>query len=98
MTGINKHFFKIHKIFVIKLNALKILKPSRSSWVAQSIKRPITGYGSGHDLIVHGFEPHIGLCADGVNPAWDSFSLPFLSAPIQLVCPLALSLSLSLSK
>lgn len=37
MTGVNKHFFKIHKIFVIKLNALKILKPSKSSWVAQPL-------------------------------------------------------------
>ena len=25
-------------------------------------------FGSGHDLTVHGFEPHIGLCADRSEP------------------------------
>ena len=52
-------------------------------------------FGSGHDPVVHGFEPPVGLCADSSEPgpASDSVS-PSLSAhPL-----LAFSLSLSLSK
>ena len=30
--------------------------------------------GSGHDLMVCEFEPRVGLCADGVEPGWDSVS------------------------
>ena len=52
-----------------------------TTWVAQSVKRPTLGFGSGHDLTVHEFEPHISLCTDIVEPSWDSLSLPlsFLS-------------------
>ena len=39
------------------------------TWVAQSVKRPIL------DLAVHEIEPHFGLRADIVGPAWDSLSL-----------------------
>ena len=49
-----------------------------------------------HDLTflaVHEFEPHMGLCADSMEPALDPLS-PSLSAPPWL----SLSLSLSLSK
>ena len=35
---------------------------------------------SGHDLTVWEIKPHIGLCANSVEPAWDSLSLT-LSAP-----------------
>ena len=48
--------------------------------------------GSGHDLTVHEIEPHIRLCADGAEPAWNSLS-PSLSAPSMLVRSLSLSLS-----
>ena len=47
----------------------------RGLLVAQSGKRPTLGLGSGHDLTVHEIEPHVGLCADSVEPAWDSLSL-----------------------
>ena len=53
----------------------------RGSWVAQSVERPTLGFDSGHDLMVCEFEPHIGLCTDGADPAWDSFSLPFSLFP-----------------
>ena len=33
-------------------------------------------FGSGHDLMVHEIEPHIGFCADSTEPSWDSLSLP----------------------
>ena len=58
--------------------------------MAQSI-RP--DFGSGHELTVCGIEPHVGLCAGGMEPAWDFF-LPPLSAPP----PLMLSLSLKINK
>ena len=28
----------------------------------------VSHFSSGHDLVVHGFEPHVGLCADGSEP------------------------------
>ena len=36
-------------------------------------------FGSGHDLTVREFEPLIGLCAHGAEPAWDSSLSSFLS-------------------
>ena len=39
------------------------------TWVAQSVKCLALGFSSGYDLEVHGFEPHLGLCADSVEPA-----------------------------
>ena len=59
---------------------------SWDAWVTQSVKCLILGFGSGHDLMVHGFKPCVGLCTDSSEPAWDSLSPPH-----------ALSLSLSLS-
>ena len=61
--------------------------------MVQPVKRPTLDFSSGHDLTVHEFEPHIGLCADSVEPAWDS---PFLSLSVPL--PLMLSLSLKINK
>ena len=53
-----------------------------ASWVAQLVKYPTLDVGSGHDLMVRGIEPHIMLCADSVEPAWDSLSPSLsLSAP-----------------
>ena len=45
---------------------------SRGAWVVRSVKRPTLGFGSGHDLVVGGFELHI--FADSAEPAWDSLS------------------------
>ena len=58
--------------------------------MAQSVKGPTLDFGSGHDLRVPEFKPRVGLCADSVEPAWDSLS-PSLSLPT----PLTLSWSLS---
>ena len=33
--------------------------PLRDAWVGQSIKRLTLDFGSGHDLMVHEFEPHV---------------------------------------
>ena len=43
--------------------------------MAQLFKCLTLGFGSGHDLMVHEFKPHIGLYADSVEPAWDPLSL-----------------------
>ena len=63
--------------------------------MAQSVRCPTLGFSSGHYLFVLGFEPHVGLCADGVEPAWDSLSP---SAPLSFSLSLSLSLCDSLSK
>ena len=55
----------------------------RGTWVAPSVKWQTLDFGSGHNLTVYGFEPHVRLCAVGTEPVWDSLS-PFLSA---LLCP-----------
>ena len=49
---------------------------SGGAWVAQLVKRQTLDFSSGPDLRVHGFEPHVGLCADSMEPAWDSLSPP----------------------
>ena len=61
----------------------------RDAWVAQLVKHPTLGFGSHHDLTLVEIEPHIGLCADNAEPAWDSLS-PCLYA--------SLSLSLKINK
>ena len=43
--------------------------------LVQWVEHPTLGFGSGHGLMVRGFEPHVGLRADGLEPAWDSLSL-----------------------
>ena len=59
--------------------------------MAQSVKRPTLAFGSGHDLTVCEFEHRVGLCAESMDPAWDSLSL-------SLSLPSSSALSFSLSK
>ena len=60
--------------------------------MAQSVEHPTFDFGSGRDLTVREFKAHVkplvGLCADRVEPAWDSLHLSLHPSP-------ALSLSLS---
>ena len=65
--------------------------------MAQSVKRPTLDLGSDHDLTVCEFEPHIRLCSDGAEPAWDSVSPSLYPSP---TCArlLALSPSLKINK
>ena len=49
--------------------------------MAQSVKQPTLDFGSGCDLMVREIEPHVGLCANSVEPAWDSLSLSFSLSP-----------------
>ena len=54
---------------LIRLNDYDFLhlenKRTRGAWVAQSVKHLTS---SGHDLMVHQFEPCVGLCADSSEP------------------------------
>ena len=55
--------------------------------MAYSVRHPTLGFGSGHDLTVHGFEPHVAFHSDGAEPAWDFLSLsppPLLTLSISL--------------
>ena len=65
-------------------------KKQGHAWVAQSVKHLTLDFGSGHDLTIREFEPHIRLCADNAESAWHS-----LSIPLSLFLLLVLSLSLS---
>ena len=38
--------------------------------MAQSVKHLTLDLVSGHDLMVHEFKPHIGLCTNSAEPAW----------------------------
>ena len=73
----------------------KSLNRKVSHRVPQSVECPTLGFGSGRDLMVCGIEPHVGLCSDSEEPAWDSLSLP-LSLP--LPCSLSLFCSLKINK
>ena len=56
----------------------------RGTWVAQLVKCPTLGH---HDLTVREIKPHIGNCADSVEPAWDSLppSLSLADPPAPLL-------------
>ena len=49
--------------------------------MAQSDEHPTLDFGSGGDPMVCEFEPHVGLCADSTEPAWDSLSLSLCLSP-----------------
>ena len=58
--------------------------------MAQPVEHPtLVDFGSDHDLTVHGFQSRVELCADSVEPAWDSLSLSLCSSP---ACTLSVSL------
>ena len=57
-------------------------------WVAQSVKHQNLDFSSGHDLTIHGFEPHICQCG-----AFLGFSLSLSLCPSP-----ARSLSLKINK
>ena len=62
--------------------------------MAQSVKLPTLGFGSGYDLKVCEFEPRIGLHAESAEPVWDSVSLSVPPPPVRVcMCEHALSLS-----
>ena len=60
--------------------------------MAQSVKCLTLDFGLGHDPTVREFKPRAGLCADNIEPAWDSLS-PSLSAPPLLTYSLSLKIN-----
>ena len=60
------------------------------AWVTQSVKHPILGFSSGHDLMIQEFEPCISA-----DPTWDSLSP--LSAPPPRLHAHAFSLSIKMN-
>ena len=65
--------------------------------VAQSVKRPTLDFGSGHDLTVHDFEPHVGLHAVSCQRG-ACLGSPSRSLPLPRLCSFSLSLSLKINK
>ena len=57
--------------------------------MAQLVKRPILGLGSGHDLTVREFKPNVGLSAVSAEPALDPLP-PFLCPSLARTLPLSL--------
>ena len=65
---------------------LKMVK-GFGAWVAQLVKHTIhLVFGSGHDLTVGGSEHHVWLCADSVEPAWDSLAPSLCPSPAHSCC------------
>ena len=60
------------------LNVLKIRRIM--GHLGGSVRHSTLDFSSGLDLTVCEFKPHIGLCADGVKPPWNSLS-PSLFTP-----------------
>ena len=71
---------------------------SGGTQVAQSVKCPTLGFGSGPDLTARGFKTCIGLYVDSTEPAWDSLSLSLSATPLPPTPAPSLSLSLCLSQ
>ena len=55
------------------------VRSERDAWVAQLDKRLTLGFSLGHGVTVHGFQPHIRLCADHLSLL--GILSPSLSAP-----------------
>ena len=66
--------------------------------MAQWVKRLTLDVGSGHDLTLMSLSLTLGLCADGVEPAWDSLSPLPVPLPRSSLQARARALSVSLSK
>ena len=65
--------------------------------MAPSVTHQTLDFSSCRDLTIGEFEPHIRLCADSAEPAWDSRSSS-LSAPPPRACALSLSQTLKKKK
>ena len=46
----------------------RVLNSDTTRYMGGSVGQ-VSEFGSGHDLMVHQFEPHVGLCADNSQPA-----------------------------
>ena len=54
--------------------------------MAQLVKHPTIDFRSGCDVTVGEMEPRVGLCADSMEPAWDSLSSSLSVPPLLTLC------------
>ena len=50
-------------------------KVPEGTLLTELVKPPTLGFSSGHDFMVHGMEPQVGLCTDSAAAAWNSLPL-----------------------
>ena len=67
-----------------------------TTWLALKMKKGgsvgwASNFGSGHDLTIREFEPHVRLAAISTEPTLDSF--PAVSVPPQLACSISQKLT-----
>ena len=62
------------------------------TWGTQQVGPPTLDFSSGHDLAVQGIQPHIRLCADRAESAWNPLSLALSALPL---CFFSLSLKIN---
>ena len=62
--------------------------------VAESVRCLISAQVMISQFVAYGIEPCVGLCADSMEPAWESLSHPCCSLALSL-SPAALSLPIS---
>ena len=74
-TSIRIFQIQVYQNHCLNYSLLK-LNQKWGPWVAHSVEHLTLGFSSGHDLMVRGLEPSMGLCAEGSEPAWDSLSPP----------------------
>ena len=65
-------------------------KISQGAWVAQSVEHLTLDLDSGQDFTIHEIKPRVQLCADSMEPAWDSLSLFIFLSP---TCSLSLKIN-----
>ena len=85
ISSVKSHFFHNEDFGMNVIGTINILKMEKNGlrrhlggsvgWVSDSCC-----FLWGHDLVVHKFEPHTRLCAEGAKPGQNSVS-PSLSAP-----------------
>ena len=82
------------------LCASKLGSKCKRHWgarVAPTAERPTLDFGSGHDLAVHEFKPHVGARCRQLG-AWSLLRILCLLPSLPLCLVLCLSVSVSLSK
>ena len=91
----------MYKMYLVKIGCFSIRQPPQfqsyplwGPWVAPSIEHLTRNFGSGHDLVVREFEPHVRSCADS-GSLLGILSLALSSPPLLTRSP---SLSLSQNK
>ena len=70
----------IIEVFTLSIITLKYFG-TRGAWVAQLVKCLTLDFSSGHDLTFRKIDPHVRLCADCEDPAWDSLSPSLPASP-----------------